>query len=131
MITGYLRSIPLSVNSLIHIRGMGDFQMSQIDAPEDPYPIETKIKKHCNAMDDEPPIRILERADPKKQVIKSIKMKLFLFYMNQLTTDVLCIFKNPSKMKIYLILCVSSSLWETGMRWLIVIYDLLCSEVLG
>ncbi|CAK9796558.1 Pre-rRNA-processing protein TSR1 homolog [Anthophora plagiata] len=105
MITGYLRSIPLSVNSLIHIRGMGDFQMSQIDAPEDPYPIETKIKKHCNAMDDEPPIRILERADPKKQ--------------------------NPSKMKIYLILCVSSSLWETGMRWLIVIYDLLCSEVLG
>lgn len=32
-VTGYLRGAPLSVNSLIHIPGLGDFQMSQIDAP--------------------------------------------------------------------------------------------------
>ncbi|KOC67732.1 Pre-rRNA-processing protein TSR1 like protein [Habropoda laboriosa] len=67
MISGYLRNVPLSVNGLIHISGFGDFQMSQIDAPEDPYPMERKIRKHCNAMDDEQSIRILERADPKKQ----------------------------------------------------------------
>lgn len=67
MISGYLRNVPLSVNSLIHIPGFGDFQMSQIDAPEDPYPIEKKARKHCNAMDDEPSIRVLERADPEKQ----------------------------------------------------------------
>ncbi|XP_076638986.1 tsr1 ribosome assembly factor [Colletes latitarsis] len=67
MISGYLRDVPLSVNSLIHIPGFGDFQMSQIDAPEDPYPIEKKQRKHCNAMDDEPATRILERANPEKQ----------------------------------------------------------------
>ena len=29
-ITGYLRSRPLSVNGLVHIPGVGDFQMSQV-----------------------------------------------------------------------------------------------------
>ena len=43
--------------------------MSQIDAPEDPYPVEKKLKKDCNAMDDEPSTRVLARADPGKQVI--------------------------------------------------------------
>lgn len=35
-VTGYLRGASLSVNQLVHIPGLGDFQMSQIDAPEDP-----------------------------------------------------------------------------------------------
>lgn len=71
MVSGYLREVPLSVNGLIHIPGFGDFQMSQIDAPEDPYPLEKRQRKPCDAMDttDEPSTRILERADPKKQVI--------------------------------------------------------------
>ncbi|XP_060829692.1 pre-rRNA-processing protein TSR1 homolog [Bombus pascuorum] len=67
MISGYLRNVPLSVNGLVHIPELGDFQMSQIDAPEDPYPMEKKLRKHCNAMDDEPSTRVLERADPGKQ----------------------------------------------------------------
>ncbi|XP_043796539.1 pre-rRNA-processing protein TSR1 homolog [Apis laboriosa] len=68
MISGYLRNVPLSVNSLIHIPEFGDFQMSQIDASEDPYPMEKKLRKHSNAMDDEPSsTRFLEYADPKKQ----------------------------------------------------------------
>ncbi|XP_050491834.1 pre-rRNA-processing protein TSR1 homolog isoform X1 [Bombus huntii] len=67
MISGYLRNVPLSVNGLVHIPELGDFQMSQIDAPEDPYPVEKKLRKHCNAMDDEPSTRVLERADPEKQ----------------------------------------------------------------
>lgn len=68
MISGYLRNVPLSVNGLIHIPGFGDFQMSQIDAPEDPYPVEKKLRKH-NTMDEETSVRVLECADPKKQVI--------------------------------------------------------------
>ena len=35
--TGYLRGQNLSVNSLVHIPGWGDFQMLQIDAERDPY----------------------------------------------------------------------------------------------
>ena len=43
--------------------------MSQIDVPEDTYPVQKKLKKDCNTMDDEPPTRVLARADPGKQVI--------------------------------------------------------------
>ncbi|XP_076236065.1 tsr1 ribosome assembly factor isoform X2 [Calliopsis andreniformis] len=67
IISGYLREVSLSVNGLIHVPGFGDFQMIQIDAPEDPYPIDKKERKHCSAMDDESSIRVLERANSKKQ----------------------------------------------------------------
>ncbi|KAJ6642509.1 Pre-rRNA-processing protein TSR1 like, partial [Pseudolycoriella hygida] len=36
-VTGFLRGVPLNVNNLIHIPGLGDFQMSRIDAPTDIY----------------------------------------------------------------------------------------------
>ncbi|KAG7212672.1 hypothetical protein KM043_012952 [Ampulex compressa] len=72
MVTGYLQSMPLSVNNLIHIPGLGDFQMSQIDAPTDPYPIDKNRQRKEdhrgeNKMEDETLVRILEHADPKKQ----------------------------------------------------------------
>ncbi|CAL7942706.1 unnamed protein product [Xylocopa violacea] len=67
MVSGYLRSVSLSVNSLIHIPGLGDFQMSQIDATEDPYPMLKKLRKPCDGMEDTPSVWVLERADPKKQ----------------------------------------------------------------
>ncbi|XP_014251559.1 pre-rRNA-processing protein TSR1 homolog [Cimex lectularius] len=54
-ITGYLRGKNLSVNSLVHISGWGDFQMSQIDAV--PAPGDGAHKE----------IRVLEVADPQKQ----------------------------------------------------------------
>lgn len=41
-ISGYLRGIPLSVNNLVHIPGLGTYQMSQIDAPPDPYTFDKK-----------------------------------------------------------------------------------------
>lgn len=44
-ITGYLRGAPLSVNSLIHIPGLGDYQMQQIDAPFDPFTTNKKSVK--------------------------------------------------------------------------------------
>ena len=39
MVTGYVRGQPLSVNGLVHVPGWGDFQLLQIDAPEDPHPL--------------------------------------------------------------------------------------------
>ncbi|XP_024946350.1 pre-rRNA-processing protein TSR1 homolog [Cephus cinctus] len=71
-VTGYLRGIPLSVNGLVHISGFGDFQMSRIEAPEDPYPLEKGRPKlpetsQDNSMEGEISTRVLECADPNKQ----------------------------------------------------------------
>lgn len=38
-VKGYSRGAGLNVNSLIHISGLGDFQMSQIDGHDDPHPL--------------------------------------------------------------------------------------------
>ncbi|XP_072758198.1 pre-rRNA-processing protein TSR1 homolog [Anoplolepis gracilipes] len=72
-ITGYVRGkTPLSVNNLVHIPGFGDFQMSCIKAPDDPYEIiYTNRKKR--PFDDEMKAEgknrtvILYTADPEKQ----------------------------------------------------------------
>ncbi|KAL2096110.1 hypothetical protein ACEWY4_008258 [Coilia grayii] len=40
LVSGYVRGRPMQVNRLVHIVGHGDFQLSQIDAPEDPLPIQ-------------------------------------------------------------------------------------------
>lgn len=68
--TGYVRYQPMCVNSLVHIPGWGDFQMSQIDAAEDPHPLEKGRKegrKDVNETMDEDE-RVLEIADPVIQV---------------------------------------------------------------
>ncbi|XP_063306020.1 pre-rRNA-processing protein TSR1 homolog isoform X2 [Pelobates fuscus] len=44
-VSGYVRGQQLNVNRLLHIVGFGDFQMSQIDAPPDPYPLNPRIHK--------------------------------------------------------------------------------------
>lgn len=38
-VSGYVRGRPLRVDRLVHISGHGDFQLSQIDAPSDPLPL--------------------------------------------------------------------------------------------
>lgn len=38
-VSGYIRGRPLKVDRLVHISGHGDFQLSQIDAPSDPLPL--------------------------------------------------------------------------------------------
>lgn len=38
-ISGYLRGMPLNVNGLVHISGLGDFQLTQIDGHDDPHPL--------------------------------------------------------------------------------------------
>ena len=44
-LTGYLRGRNLSVNRLVHLPGWGDYQMTQIDAVNDPYPLLPKSDK--------------------------------------------------------------------------------------
>ncbi|XP_063061131.1 pre-rRNA-processing protein TSR1 homolog [Engraulis encrasicolus] len=43
-VSGYVRGRPMDVNRLVHIVGHGDFQLGQIDAPEDPLPIQATVR---------------------------------------------------------------------------------------
>lgn len=60
-LTGYLRGQVLSVNSLVHIPGWGDFQMQQIDSAPDPYSL-------GNTKQELQEYKILDTADKAKQV---------------------------------------------------------------
>lgn len=70
-ITGFVRGKPLSVNQLLHLPGLGEFQMLQIDMPKDPYPI--RKKKENNGMEEDgtcemdEDVKVVARADPAKQ----------------------------------------------------------------
>lgn len=79
-ISGYVRGRTLNVNSLLHIVGHGDFQMNQIDAPVDPFPLNPRViksqKKPNMAMevcvtdaapDMEEDLKVLMKADPDHQ----------------------------------------------------------------
>jgi pre-rRNA-processing protein TSR1 len=48
LMSGYLRAHNLSVNQLVHLSGVGDFQLGQIDILKDPFPINER--KNSNAM---------------------------------------------------------------------------------
>ncbi|RZF40768.1 hypothetical protein LSTR_LSTR011285 [Laodelphax striatellus] len=39
IVTGFLKGKPLSVNSLVHIAGWGDYQMKRIESPAEPNPM--------------------------------------------------------------------------------------------
>lgn len=56
-VTGFLRGKPIHVNGLVHVPGLGDFQMSQIDKAVDLY--------KSDAGRDE--VTVLDRADPLRQ----------------------------------------------------------------
>ncbi|XP_017397124.1 pre-rRNA-processing protein TSR1 homolog isoform X2 [Cebus imitator] len=79
-ISGYVRGQTLNVNSLLHIVGHGDFQMKQIDAPVDPFPLNPRVIKSqkdpdmameicaTDTVDDmEEDLKVLMKADPDKQ----------------------------------------------------------------
>ncbi|KAJ8930714.1 hypothetical protein NQ314_016479 [Rhamnusium bicolor] len=66
-ITGYLRGVALSVNQLVHIPGLGDFQMLQIDAPYDPNKIDKNKNTNTAESSEQTTVRILEIVDPAKQ----------------------------------------------------------------
>ncbi|XP_044750830.1 pre-rRNA-processing protein TSR1 homolog [Coccinella septempunctata] len=58
-VTGFLRGTSLSVNSLVHLPGLGDFQMLEIDSVPDPYKVFRCEEKRV--------LTVLERCDPSKQ----------------------------------------------------------------
>ncbi|XP_039987550.1 pre-rRNA-processing protein TSR1 homolog [Xiphias gladius] len=76
-VSGYVRGRPLRVDRLVHISGHGDFQLSQIDAPSDPLPLNltprpAKAGKAgdvdmLDAGEEEAPVRVLMKADPSRR----------------------------------------------------------------
>lgn len=57
-VTGYLRGIPLSVNGLVHVPGLGTFQTSEIDSAIDPLKSADEGSSGC---------QVLARANPEHQ----------------------------------------------------------------
>ncbi|XP_066551514.1 pre-rRNA-processing protein TSR1 homolog [Amia ocellicauda] len=75
-VSGYVRGRPLSVNRLVHISGIGDFQLSQIDAPPDPLPFTPRERRPGKGGDvemqdggavGEEDVKVLMRVDPGRQ----------------------------------------------------------------
>uniref|UniRef100_A0A8C2TJ56 Pre-rRNA-processing protein TSR1 homolog n=1 Tax=Coturnix japonica TaxID=93934 RepID=A0A8C2TJ56_COTJA len=77
-VSGFVRGQTLNVNSLVHIVGHGDFQMSQVDAPPDPLSLNPRVVKgkksqdmdedSANGTDEmEEDVKILMKADTSKQ----------------------------------------------------------------
>uniref|UniRef100_A0A2R5LJ62 Pre-rRNA-processing protein TSR1 homolog n=1 Tax=Ornithodoros turicata TaxID=34597 RepID=A0A2R5LJ62_9ACAR len=69
-LSGYIRGRTLSVNSLLHIPGYGNFQMSQIDSANDPHPLVARTRQNKepkDMADDTEQEKVLERADPLRQ----------------------------------------------------------------
>ncbi|KAM3616618.1 uncharacterized protein V6R79_020905 [Siganus canaliculatus] len=74
-VSGYVRGRPLRVDRLVHISGHGDFQLSQIDAPSDPLPLNVTAARPAKPVkggdidmmeggENEAPVRVLMKADP-------------------------------------------------------------------
>ncbi len=72
-VTGYVRGQDLSANRLVHIPGVGSFQVDRIESPGiDPHPLDPKkTKRHSKAGGDsemsDAEVKVLARADPAKQ----------------------------------------------------------------
>ncbi|XP_057956739.1 uncharacterized protein LOC131150170 isoform X2 [Malania oleifera] len=49
LLTGYLRARSLSVNQLVHVAGVGDFQLGKIEVLKDPFPL--NARKEPDVMD--------------------------------------------------------------------------------
>ncbi|KAI4389633.1 hypothetical protein MLD38_001839 [Melastoma candidum] len=69
ILTGYIRAHGLSVNQLVHISGVGDFQLKKIDVLKDPFPL--NARKNGDAMNFEEDSHMLVMRclgpDPRKQ----------------------------------------------------------------
>ncbi|XP_063167634.1 pre-rRNA-processing protein TSR1 homolog [Candoia aspera] len=78
-VSGYVRGRSLDVNTLVHIVGHGDFQMSQVDAPRDLFNLNVRFpggqlarrKKQDDPVSSvsemEEEVKVLSKADPGKQ----------------------------------------------------------------
>ncbi|KAG2313934.1 hypothetical protein Bca52824_017056 [Brassica carinata] len=69
LLSGYLRARKLSVNQLVHVSGVGDFQLSEVEVLKDPFPLNERKKQNSMEEDDlhdEEVLRSLH-PDPMKQ----------------------------------------------------------------
>lgn len=62
-VTGFLRGVPLSVNQLVHIPGLGDFQLEQIASPTDPYRMRKMEDGEMSSVEERAPLL----PDPEQQ----------------------------------------------------------------
>nr|XP_008123256.1 PREDICTED: pre-rRNA-processing protein TSR1 homolog [Anolis carolinensis] len=74
-VSGYLRGRRLNVNAVVHIAGHGDFLMSQMDAPPEPFALNPRVTKgpprsiedQDELVDGAAEMEVLSKADPSKQ----------------------------------------------------------------
>ncbi|KAI3950802.1 hypothetical protein MKW92_042486 [Papaver armeniacum] len=68
-LTSYLRARSLSVNQLVHVSGVGDFQLCKIDVLKDPCPLIAKKGHNMMDSDELPSVQVLHSLvpDPLKQ----------------------------------------------------------------
>ncbi|RZC55030.1 hypothetical protein C5167_013892 [Papaver somniferum] len=68
-LTGYLRARSLSVNQLVHVSGVGDFQLCKIVVLKDPCPLIAKKGHNMMDSDELPSVQVLRSLvpDPLKQ----------------------------------------------------------------
>nr|VDD60141.1 unnamed protein product [Brassica oleracea] len=69
LLSGYLRARKLSVNQLVHVSGIGDFQLSELEVLKDPFPLNEKKKQNSMELDDSHDEEVLRslHPDPMKQ----------------------------------------------------------------
>ncbi|KAG2328380.1 hypothetical protein Bca52824_011108 [Brassica carinata] len=69
LLSGYLRARKLSVNQLVHVSGVGDFQLSKVEVLKDPFPLNERKKQNSMELDDSHDEEVLRSLvpDPMKQ----------------------------------------------------------------
>ncbi|EOA39699.1 hypothetical protein CARUB_v10008343mg [Capsella rubella] len=69
LLSGYLRARKLSVNQLVHVSGVGDFQFSKIEVLKDPFPLNERKNQLSMELDSSPDEELLKCLvpDPIKQ----------------------------------------------------------------
>ncbi|CAH8384164.1 unnamed protein product [Eruca vesicaria subsp. sativa] len=69
LLSGYLRARKLSVNQLVHVSGVGDFQLSEVEVLKDPFPLNERKKQNSMELDDSHDEEVLRslHPDPMKQ----------------------------------------------------------------
>ncbi|CAA7048328.1 unnamed protein product [Microthlaspi erraticum] len=64
LLSGYLRARKLSVNQLVHVSGVGDFQLSKVEVVKDPFPLNERKKQNSMELDDLHDEEVLRSLDP-------------------------------------------------------------------
>ncbi|CAH2036277.1 unnamed protein product [Thlaspi arvense] len=69
LLSGHLRARKLSVNQLVHVSGVGDFQLSKVEVLKDPFPLNERKKQNSMEVDDLHDEEVLRSLlpDPLKQ----------------------------------------------------------------